>query len=98
LNLFGAALYLYDASSLWGDQGMPGPGDGLYWIIAVAPVLIVFGIVNLVTLVHLVRTRRRAPMPRFAAFAIVACVWISAVGLDGHQKASEICTGTCLTG
>jgi hypothetical protein len=98
LNLLGAALYLHNASALWGNQGMPGPGDGFYWIMEVAPILIVFGISNLAALVHLVRTRRRAPLPRFAAFAVVGCIWISALGFDVHQMASETCTGTCLTG
>lgn len=64
LNVAGVALFLHNAANLWpvpGDEHNPGgPGDAFYWVLAVAPLLASFLLVNLTVLVHVARTRVRA--------------------------------------
>ena len=96
-NLCGMTFYLRNASALRGS-GMPGPGDGFYWLVFVAPLLIAFLGANLLVAVHLFRTRLRDPRLRLALFAGVTCLWISAFAFDVHHVTDETCSGACLKG
>ena len=53
-NAFGMALYLLNSSRLWGVMDLPGAGDGLYWVVFVAPILGVSMLTNVVALVHVI--------------------------------------------
>ena len=87
LNACGIALYIRNAAALWPDP-MTGVGDGFYWIVMVAPVLLFFFLTNLAVLVHILRTRKRAGTVRAAAWVFVAAAWIAA-GVYDDQGARE---------
>ncbi|MDP9125954.1 MAG: hypothetical protein M3N82_15380 [Pseudomonadota bacterium] len=92
-NAFGMALYFLNSSRLWGAMDFPGAGDGLYWVVFVAPILGVFMLTNVVALIHVVRPRRRHPGIRTAVFAIIAASWLAtcmlSVAMIGEPCSSE---------
>ena len=89
-NLCGIALYLCNSAVLWPepeDQGFPGgPGDGLYWLLLVAPILFLFLVANFAALLHIARTRSRAPRLRLLAWLFVAAIWFTAFIYDAHRS------------
>ncbi|MDO8329511.1 MAG: hypothetical protein Q7T36_03485 [Fluviicoccus sp.] len=89
-NVSGIAIYLRNSVALWPtpeDQGFPGgPGDGLYWLLCVAPFLFLFAIVNATALIHLIRTRRSSSMHRFFAWLLIVFVWFLTVAYSEHRS------------
>ena len=63
-----------------------GPGDAFYWVFMVASLLLIFLLANLAVLVHVARTRSRAPKIRLGAWLLVAALWLCAQSYDSHRS------------
>ncbi len=94
-NLIAIAYFLFCSSRLWSDVNLPGPGDGFYWLIFIAPVLLLCLIINLVALAHIVTSRKRVLRLRSVVWTAIACLWIAAV--VGDARMGTPCdTNVCL--
>jgi hypothetical protein len=88
-NILGIATYLYLASFVWAPMGN-GPSAsqegfqiGLSWSVRTIPVLVLFGIADLVWLKSvLLRLFRRSDWFSFALFLSTAALWYGAFILD----------------
>ena len=97
-NISGIALFLFDSSRLWNDIQLPGAGDGIYWVIFIAPILLVCSVVNLFALAHVIRTRKNAPRVRAALWAVIACAWMIALFVDTKMQGEPCKSDVCLHG
>ncbi len=96
LNLAGMLIYLWLASDLWtvpGEEGLPGgPGDAFYWVLMLAPILLIFLTVNLLALYAIIRkTRRTGRLSSLGVWVIVAGLWMITNGYDNHRSFRIIC-------
>jgi len=96
LNIVGACIYLWSASSLWvrpGEDGEPGgPGDGLVWLFTVVPILITFAGLNLVVLLAIFSSiaGKNQKLKALALWVIVAVIWIGVFEYDQHRLVRHI--------
>jgi hypothetical protein len=86
-NAIGMIVYLFLASSLWvhpGEQGLPGgPGDAIYWFVALVPIVALFAIVNLAALTKvLIEFRRRNSRIPILLWSLVFSLWLNVLAYD----------------
>jgi hypothetical protein len=84
-------VYLFLASSLWvhpGEQGLPGgPGDAIYWFVALVPIVALFAIVNLAALTKAIKELRRSnSLVPILLWSLVFSIWLNVLAFD-HIKA-----------
>ena len=89
-NLVGVALFLITASALWPepqDVSSPtGPGEAFYWLLRVAPFLLVSILGNIFVLIHIIRTRQRAPLLRLSVWLFIVGIWLAASSYSNHRS------------
>lgn len=81
-NLSGLLLFYRLAIKLGPKvEGQDSLGDGLYFVAVLAPVLLVFFLVNALALLHIVRTRHRQLAQRLLTWMLVAAAWLALIGM-----------------
>jgi len=96
LNLIGMGVYLQLASTLWtvsGDEGLPGgPGDAFYWFVVLAPILLVYLTINVLSLFAIAkRVRSTGSLATLIIWMSIAALWIVVVGYDHFRSLRAIC-------
>lgn len=91
LNFIGMAAYLALASKLWvppGEEGTPGgPGDALFELLTLAPVLVGFVVLNSTALIAILRCSHGAERSdRLIVWTAVAMFWLCTVAYDRHKS------------
>lgn len=88
-NLIGLIIFFYLGKNLWikpEDGGLGGPGDGLYAAFILFPILAIYLIINLITVI-LIGIRWKQPSFKWALgyWFMVIILWSINVGIFSYN-------------
>jgi hypothetical protein len=91
VNVAGIGTYLHLASALWvlpGEEGLPGgPGDAFYFLLLLLPIVLLFLVGNVVTLIFVMRGLKNGGNEiALSVWLAVGALWICAIGYDQHRS------------